>query len=757
MAKDRLSGKLVVILHADVADSTALVQQDKELAHERIQDTFRRFSDTIEKYQGHVLELRGDAILAEFERASDAVSAALSFQIDHAFYNDQLTDDLRPGIRVGIATGEVIIADNTVTGAGVVQAQRIEQLAEPGGVCITAAIHEALSKRLPLDLENLGEQVLKGFDHPVHVYRVELRPGESMPSSQQDSQHEPSPRVPKQLVATIVIALAITGGTAYWFKTQEPQEEPASVERMAYPLPDKPSIAVLPFTNMSGIAEQEYFADGMTENLITDLSKISGLFVIARNSSFSYKGQQVKVRQVAEDMGVRYVLEGSVQRVGDQVRINAQLIDATTGGHLWAERYDGSLDDIFALQDRVTTKITKAMSVTLTPLELGNIGSVGTSNAAAHDAYFRGLSFYLRNTPADNAKAEAHFKHAIELDPDYKNAYAALAKVYYKGLDDEFGKALILYGRKAQFLAHKNLSKSVGAKSADGHILRSWMALYKHQLEMALQEAEQALAVNTNDVDALKAKAKALIYSGQYTQGRKLADRIIRLDPAVIAEPLYLIGLSYFASGSYDKAADYIERALENVGAPRVYNLLLAATYGKLGMEMKAKEALLKYRETTSGPFWMGAAVFYYPFEDGEVLKHLADGFDAAGVVVRPPSRYLKLDRKARLAGQEIETLLFGHTIKGSDFWSGRGWGQIRTLSGKVSHSGAPIHIGIPADSHNVNKGESWVEDDRLCNRWSDVDGDITNCVLIFRDLDGDQNEYYMVTDTGPNRFQVSN
>jgi class 3 adenylate cyclase len=291
MAKDRLTGKLAVILHADVAGSTELVQQDKELAHSRIQDTFLRFSTTIEKYQGHVVELRGDALLAEFERGSDAVSASLSFQSDHTYHISRLKDDLRPAVRVGIALGEVIVADNTVTGAGVVQAQRVEQLADPGGVCITAAIHESLSKRMPFELENLGEQVLKGFDDPIRVYRVELGANQSIPPPQQGSKNETTQNKSRLIVATIVIALVVAGGTAYWFKTQEPLVEAASIERMAFPLPDKPSIAVLPFTNMSGVAEQEYFADGVTENLITDLSKISGLFVIARNSSFSYKGQ----------------------------------------------------------------------------------------------------------------------------------------------------------------------------------------------------------------------------------------------------------------------------------------------------------------------------------------------------------------------------------------------------------------------------------------------------------------------------------
>ena len=754
MAKDRLSGKFAVILHADIAGSTSLVQQDEQLAHERIQDAFRRFTETIQTYQGHILELRGDALLADFERPSDAVAATLAFQTDHTYLISRLKDEIRPALRVGIAMGEVVIADNTVTGAGVVLAQRVEQLADPGGVCITAALHEALPNRMPFDLENIGEQTLKGFDDPVRVYRVELSPGASIPPPQQESQSKSSQKSWQLKAAIAVGVVVIVIGIAHQLKPTTPMEEPASIERMAFPLPDKPSIAVLPFTNISGVAEQEYFADGMTENLITDLSKISGLFVIARNSSFSYKGQQVKVRQVAEDLGVRYVLEGSVQRAGDQVRINVQLIDATTGGHLWADRYDGSLADIFALQDRVTTKIVDAMSVTLTPQELEGLGSIGTSNAAAHDAYLQGLSFYLRNTPADNAKAEPHFKRAAELDPDFKRAYAALAKVYYKSAEPEYSLAIGIYYRKAIFLAYRYLAKSTGTDIVDDHVVRSRMALYKHQVDVALQEAEQAIDLSSNDVEALKALARAFIYSGRSEEGRKLANQVIRLDPTALAEPLYIIGLSHFADGSYDKAVDYIERAIENNPKTNTYARLLVAAYGKLGKEKEAKEALLKFRKLWRHNFWIAIGVFYYPFEDDEVLKHLADGFEAAGVAIRPPSRYLKFDRETRLTGQEIKTLLFGHTLKGRNYYDGgSGWNQQRTIDGKVSHSGSEIHTGNPA----IKDGESWIEDDRLCDRWSEMGGNITICVLIFRDSNGDENDYFMITDDGPHPFRISN
>jgi adenylate cyclase len=757
MAKDRLSGKLAVILHADVAGSTQLVQRDEQLAHERIQDAFRRFSDTIGKYHGRVQELRGDALLAEFERASDAVTAALSFQSDHHDYLDKYKDDIQPKIRVGIALGEVVIADSTVTGAGVVLAQRVEQLAEPGGLCITSAIHEALPNRMPFSIKSLGEQALKGFEEHVRVYRVQLSTGESVPSPQQKSHRQTSPDNWQRMMLIAVVVVLVAVAIGYWSKPSLPQEEPASVERMAFPLPDKPSIAVLPFANMSDDPKQEYFADGMTDNLITDLSKISALFVIARNSSFSYKGQQVKVRQVAEELGVRYVLEGSVQRVGDQVRINAQLIDATTGGHLWAERYDGSLADIFGLQDQVTAKIVDAMSVTLTAKELEDLGSIGTSNVDAHDAYLQGLSFYLRNTPADNAKAETHFKRAVELDPDFNRAFTALAKVYYKGRDWEYGYAMALWWRKAVFRAHRTLAKSVGENIADAHVVRSQMALHKHQLEVALQEAEKALKLNPNDVDALKAKVGALIYSGQNAEGRKLANQVIRLDPVVIAEPLYLIGLSHFATGSYEKSVDYVKRAIESDPTTAVYVRLLAAAYGKLGMDKEANKAWLKYRKfwkRDMGQFWIAAAVQFYPFQDREILKHLADGFEAAGGVERPPSRYLKLDRQTRLSGDEIKTLLFGHSIKGTDYWLGEAWRQQRSIDGKVKSIEAGT-TRTATESEGELMGESWIDGDRLCDRWPEADGDLTICVMIFRDSDSGQNNYYMVTDTGPHPFSV--
>ena len=392
--------KLAVILHADVVSSTALVQLNETLAHQRVQDAFRRFSETIAAHSGIAHEIRGDALVAEFSRASDAISASTAFQIANTTHNEGLRDEVRPVVRIGIAIGEVVIADNTITGEGVVLAQRLEQLANPGGVCIQGAAYETVPKRLAFAYENLGERELKGFDKPVRVYAIE--------------QHSQA-KVPTQ-------------------------------RKVAAPdLTDKPSIAVLPFTNMSGDSEQEYFADGITEDIITELSKISALLVISRNSTFTYKGKASKVQDICGDVGVRYVLEGSVRRAGERVRITAQLIDGISGGHLWAERYDRGLADIFSVQDDVTEKIVRALEVNLVADAQDRPARVETESPEAYDYVLRGREQYRLFSKDGNLGARRLYEKAIELDPNYSAAYAGLAETclheWFLGSPDALDRA----------------------------------------------------------------------------------------------------------------------------------------------------------------------------------------------------------------------------------------------------------------------------------------------------------------------------
>jgi TolB-like protein/class 3 adenylate cyclase/tetratricopeptide (TPR) repeat protein len=634
MEKDQLTRKLAVILHADVVGSTSLVQQNETLAHERIQSAFNRFSETINAYGGVTREVRGDALVAEFDRASDAVASALAFQAEHTYLISRLKDDLRPTIRVGIAMGEVVISDDTVTGSGVVLAQRVEQLGNPGGLCITEALHEALPKRLPFDLENLGEQVLKGFDDPVRVYRVELSAGQSVPVPEQDNQRNVSPKRSNWLVATIVIVLVAVGGTYYWFKAQVPQEELASVERMAYPLPDKPSIAILPFTNLSDDKQQQYFADGMTEDLITDVSKVSGLFVIARNSVFTYKGKAVKVRQVAEELGVRYVMEGSVRRAGNQVRVNAQLIDATTGGHLWAERYDGSLDDIFSMQDKITNKIVTALAVTLTGQEQGNLSRLETTNPEAYDVFLQGWEHFRRTTPEDYTKAIAYFEQAIELDPDYSRAHSALSVVYWNIASRGWIKDTRYSYTQAYERARNSLKKAMRSPSALTYQVASEIAAYfQGSPDKALKEAGNAIALDVNDPAGHLAMATALMKSGKPNDAIESMRQAMRLDPHYPDYYFTRLGRAQYDLGQYAEAAVTLESSVRrNPQDDRAF-IFLAAAYGHLGRIEEARSAVRSANTIREGNGWselIRADINHWKWVSDR--KNLQDGLAKAGV-----------------------------------------------------------------------------------------------------------------------------
>ncbi len=637
----RRSSKLAVILHADVVGSTTLVQLDEDLAHERIQDTFRRFGDTITKYQGRVRELRGDALLAEFERASDAVTASLAFQAEQVELIAQLNDTILPMVRVGNAMGEVIVADNTVTGAGVVLAQRVEQLAEPGGVCITGAIHEALPTRMPFDQEDLGEQELKGFDERVRIYRVELKAGESIPPPQESGQDEASSKRRRLIAFVAAIAVVVAGGAAYWFKPWEQREETASVERMAFPLPDKPSIAVLPFNNMSDDRSQEYFSDGITEDIITDLSKISGLFVIARNSTFQYKRMPVDIKGVARELGVRYILEGSVRKARDQVRINAQLIDATTGGHVWADRYDGRVDNIFELQDKVTRRIIAALSVQLTAGEREEVTRQETGSTDAYDAFLRGWEHYLRQTPQDFAKAVAHFNRALELDRAYGRAYAALAATYWEVWKRFWHQdlGLPLAQHEPRYRAEQFLVEAMENPTPLAHQVASAMLLHQQQYEDAIAEARRAIALDSNDADSYIALAAALTLSGGADEALEWIERAMRLNPHYPGYYLYQLGLAQFNRGTFDEAAISLEKATAINPDDRWSQRLLIATYGSLDRNEDAARVLEAVEQRGSrgwlnaiDPLTVTSSAFWLPFKEPEDAERLAQGLRKAGV-----------------------------------------------------------------------------------------------------------------------------
>ena len=524
--------RLAAILATDVVGYSRLIRADEEGTLAALKALRAELIDPkLAEHNGRIVKLMGDGMLAEFASVVDAVRAAVETQAAVAERNAGLPEDQRIAFRVGVNLGDVVIDGDDIHGDGVNIAARLEGLAEPGGICVSGKVYEEVRDRMDLAFEDLGEQEVKNIDRPVRVFRVLL-----------DGEVSTSPRIPTAkkksakswsriaLAAAAVVLIGVAGAVT-WLRPWEPTIEPATVENMAFPLPDKPSIAVLPFTNMSGDPEQEYFADGMTDDLITDLSKVSGLFVIARNSVFTYKGKAVKVHQVAEELGVRYVLEGSVRRVGDQVRINAQLIDATTGGHLWAERYDGSLTDIFAVQDRFVGKIVEALALNLSESEQEEIASGQTSNIEAREAFQKGWEEYLRYTPENNAKAVEHFSRAVEIDPEYGRAYSALGLVYVRGCQWRWHEELGLSTGLAFSTAANYLSEGEKYSSSLTKVAASQIFLYDNRHDKAFTEAARAIALDPNDPEAQVAMGLAMITTGRPEAGLEFIETALRLSP----------------------------------------------------------------------------------------------------------------------------------------------------------------------------------------------------------------------------------
>jgi adenylate cyclase len=624
--EERQPRKLAVILHADVVGSTTLVQKNESLAHARIQDAFRRFSSTIEAYNGVTHELRGDALVAEFARASDAVAAALAFQIENTESNARLEDDLQPRLRIGISLGEVVIADNTVTGAGVVLAQRVEQLAEPGGVCITGAIHEAVPQYLPLDYSDLGKREAKGFEEPVQVYSASVKAGKQVPPPEPAVSAGAKSRKSKRrwAASAIVLLILVVGGLAWW-QPWNPREEPASVERMAFPLPDMPSIAVLPFGNLSGDPEQEYFSDGITNDIITDLAKFRELFVIASNSTFTYKGKAVDVRQVSRDLGVQYVLEGSVQRSEGRVRINAQLVDATTGHHLWAERYDRDAKSLFAVQDEIVETIASTLAVKVHATERERATRKDTDSLEAYDYYLQGRDRFPSWSKEESDQAKRYFEKAIDLDPRFSRAYAYLAVLHVN--DWRWGWSDTPEVSKKLSLEFAQRASALDSSDSRSHSTLGLIYLHERQFDRAMAEYERALALNPNDVDFRMEMAEALVMVGRHEEGIELMKQTMRLSPMYPDWFLWDLGWAYYLMGRYEQALAEMKRMKE---VPYKAHRTFAAIYAQLGRIEEATAQAAEYLK--HDPDYTMAIEHMWPYKNPEDLEHLLDGYRKAGL-----------------------------------------------------------------------------------------------------------------------------
>ena len=713
MAAEYYKRKLAAIFSADVAGYSRLMGDDEAATVKTLEHYKAIMSDLIRQNRGRVVDSPGDNLLAEFTSVVDAVQCAVATQKELQARNTELPENRHMRFRIGINLGNVIEEDGRIYGDGVNIAARLESLADPGGICISKTAFDQIESKLPLGYESLGEQSVKNIAKPVGAYRIILEPRVTEKKATAGPLHR-SRRKPLVYGFAAVITFLLSA-VAVWQFMLRPAKAPvekADPHQMASPLTDKPSIAVLPFNNMSEDPLQEYFSDGISEDIITDLSKISGLIVIARNSSFTYKGKTVTAQQIGQDLGVSYLLEGSVRKVGDQMRINAQLIDASNGQHLWAERYDGKLDDVFALQDKITHKIISALALKLTANEEKAVADKGTDNLQAYDEFLKGWQGYRQQTKEGFAAAKIHLEKAVELDPEFARAYAALAILYQKAVQlaaPELRQGLGLTNiaeldavrTKPQFLVKKAMKKP----TALAHGLMSQFYLFRYQHNEALAEIEHALAMDPNDPELYAWMSNILWFMGKRSEAIESAKMGLRLDPTNPTTYLIQLGKAYLPDGNLQESLQMLEKAIrltpELSGTAALSQSIIYSIQGRYQEARTAYELFLKSRMTPVRS--LKNIMAYFPFVDLKTSDRIAEALIKAGVI-ESSTDYDRISKENLINGLEVKSLLFGRRITGTSMGTGKQVSWEWAKSGEFKFiMGA--YQGV---------GKSWVEGDVL-------------------------------------------
>ncbi|HKP23412.1 MAG TPA: adenylate/guanylate cyclase domain-containing protein [Dongiaceae bacterium] len=634
MAQDTMVRRLSTILAADVVGYSRLMEVDEAGTLTALNARRRDLiNPAVARHDGRIVKTMGDGFLIEFVSVVEAVQCAIDLQDGMETANADLTDDRKMRLRIGINLGDVIVEADDLYGDGVNIAARLQALAESGWVLISGTVYDHLKNKVAAGFEFLGEKHVKNIAQAVRVYRV--LPGAKDAGSRK---HRPRARLLLRAGAGLALsAVAIVAALVIWPDVWKPTTTDSSL-----PLPEKLSIAVLPFTNMSGDPEQSYFADGITDDLITDLSQVSDLFVISRNSTFAYKGRSVDPRQVAKELGVRYVLEGSVQRAGDKIRINAQLIDASSGGHVWADRYDGSLSDVFSLQDDVTRSITNALSLRLTDEDKQILGRRETTVPAAYDAFLRGWEHFLLGTSEDYIKAIPHFEQAIQLDPNYGRAYAALALDYHWKATTAWNRGVSdFFSTEVTSAIDRNLAEAKKHPTSTSHQVAGLMAFGYGFSGDAIAEFSEAIALDPSDSWSYAYMARSLAFVGKPKEALQYIRTAMRLDPHHPPVFLAFLGLAQFGMEDYEGASVSLREATRLNPDDAAGLLLLGAAEAYLGHKAEAMSAVAAYdaigRRYGRPPVtatWAWGTWSYYEREDQD---RLFKGLLLAGVPERVP------------------------------------------------------------------------------------------------------------------------
>jgi TolB-like protein/class 3 adenylate cyclase/Tfp pilus assembly protein PilF len=620
--------KLTAILHADVVGFSRLMGEDEAGTHQALGELRRAIDPLITAHGGRIVGTAGDSLLADFSSVVDALNCAIEMQRAARTINDPIPPERRLELRIGVNLGDVIVDGDNIFGDGVNIAARLEALARPGTVCISQTVYDQVRNKLDLDYRPLGSHRVKNIGEPVRTYAVGLPAVVPLPRRG---------RRPVIAVAGIgglvvagLVAWALHVGAGWDPLGLSAAPKPVDVTTLAAPtrLAGRPSIAVLPFKNLSGDADQEFFSDGITEDVITALGRFSNLLVIAKSASFPLKDRNLPPFEVGRLLDARYLLEGSIRRAGDRVRVNVELTEAPTGVHVWSETYDGEVKDIFAVQDDIARRVVGAAAVRLTRFERERVLTKPTENLAAYEYVLRGREFLSHASRDKNDEAADLFQRAIDLDPNYAGAYAALGGSHFEAVVSGWTEFLRDELDRAETLAQKALALDPSTTSA--YRLLAIINMYKRRYDLALGQIDRALEINPSDAEIYSQRGIILVWAGRAAEALPWLEGALHFDRAHALTSQNLC-FAYFFLGRYAEAVESCDRALSRSPA-RLIQLqarpFLAATYAEMGRNQDAEGERVVILHLS--PFF-NAQIFAGQFGTQEARDHILDGLRKAG------------------------------------------------------------------------------------------------------------------------------
>ncbi len=638
MAQDQFKRKLTTIFSADVAGYSRLMGEDEAATVKTLDQYKGIMSELIHQHRGRVVDAPGDNLLAEFTSVVDAVQCAVATQKELHARNNELPENRKMLFRIGVNLGDVIEEGERIYGDGVNIAARLESLAERGGICISKTAFDQIETKLPFGFIYLGEQTVKNIARPVGAYKVLLEPRVTTEAElgkiTSPAKSTKTRKIAFACAAVILIVIGVATMRQLVPDKAPPIEDKIDLRKVAFPVPGKASIAVLPFQNMTGDPEQEYFSDGMAEQLITGLSQTPDIYVAARTSSFAFKGKAMTAQKISEQLGARYLLEGSVQRDADRVRVNVQLIDGDTGNHIWAERYDRQFEDLFALQDQITMDVMEKLNIkfiagiSATNLSI-SLKHYRPSNLKAYESYLKGVNHFFRRTRQDSITARQLFEEAISLDPNFAVAYRSLGFAYADEVWFRIAKSPEQSIEKAQQAAQK--FASLAPDQSPPHGLLSAISLLRKDFENAVLQGEKAVDLSPNDAGSYYSLALALRMAGRYEEAIKTQETSFRLAALRPLTWINNLAWAYLGNKQYDKAILLWNESLERNPDYHFAFQGLTAAYELSGNHEKARwsaENVIRLDPNLS----IDIHGKMFPSKDEDFKKRILDAWRSAGL-----------------------------------------------------------------------------------------------------------------------------